>query len=215
MEKYRIEVLKRSLKKGHIYFFRQILCMLKTYILGRRYCVFEFYAKQDISSTAVQFPELKISTYDKWEQIGDILKKQIQEEKKWLHWEFNDWLLKGWTLWIGTVDDNIAIVAWTRPGGNDCSDFFFPISLNWRLIWQTTTMPSFRGRGLYPAMLQHICEQFKGEGVEKIYIHCLDYNLPSIKGIQKAGFKKIGTALETKWKLRRIWYPVTKPFTQG
>jgi len=56
------------------------------------------------------------------------------------------------------------------------------------------TPPEYRGKGLYPSALQAIQRYLKGHGYEKCFICVDDDNLPSIRGIEKSGFHRVGRA---------------------
>lgn len=50
------------------------------------------------------------------------------------------------------------------------------------------TLPKFRGKGLYPAVLQEIQWYLKDKGLQRCFICVKDDNCSSIRGIEKAGF---------------------------
>ncbi len=54
-------------------------------------------------------------------------------------------------------------------------------------IGDCVTHDDFRGLGIYPHVLRHIA--FQHSGIKKVYILVSPDNIPSIKGIEKAGFK--------------------------
>jgi hypothetical protein len=54
------------------------------------------------------------------------------------------------------------------------------------------TFPEFRGRGLYPAALRAIQRYLSERGFERCFICVMDDNLPSIRGIEKSGFRFAG-----------------------
>ena len=53
------------------------------------------------------------------------------------------------------------------------------------------TVPEFRGRGLYQALLNRILEWHFKAGVKLAYITVLENNVPSLSAIEKIGFKRI------------------------
>ena len=67
-----------------------------------------------------------------------------------------------------------------RLGDNDCEIMF------------CLTAPEYRGRGLYPSALQVILDYLKGAGFERCFICVRDDNVSSIRGIEKAGFRRVG-----------------------
>lgn len=62
------------------------------------------------------------------------------------------------------------------------------------------TFPQFRGRGLYPAALRAIQKHLTERGFERCFICVMDDNRPSIRGIEKSGFRFAGRA-----RLRKIF----------
>jgi RimJ/RimL family protein N-acetyltransferase len=55
------------------------------------------------------------------------------------------------------------------------------------------TLPQYRGRGLYPSALKAIQRYLKGQGYRRCFICVGDDNVSSIRGIEKAGFRLLGT----------------------
>ncbi|MGN6531412.1 MAG: GNAT family N-acetyltransferase [Ginsengibacter sp.] len=60
-----------------------------------------------------------------------------------------------------------------------------------RYLWNFRTMEQFRGRGIYPALLQYII-RYELEMAERFWIIHAPENKASLKGIQKTGFELIG-----------------------
>lgn len=60
-------------------------------------------------------------------------------------------------------------------------------------IGPCNTVPSHRGRGIYRKVLRVIC----GDGKDRAYMMVHEDNLPSIKGIEAAGFRHIGAVERT------------------
>ena len=72
------------------------------------------------------------------------------------------------------------------------ANYFVPLTSNCVLISNCFTFPEYRGRGLYSAMLNHIITEMARRRINRFYIDCNDWNLASIRGIQRAGFRLIG-----------------------
>jgi ribosomal protein S18 acetylase RimI-like enzyme len=56
-------------------------------------------------------------------------------------------------------------------------------------IWDCVTMPEYRGRRLYSALLSHIIVALREEGVRRVWIGTALSNRPSLRGFVNAGFR--------------------------
>ncbi len=65
------------------------------------------------------------------------------------------------------------------------------------IIGPCFTHPDFRGKGIYPMVLDYIVNLL-GEKDTKFYMVVDSENTPSIKGIEKAGFERCGEIFKTK-----------------
>lgn len=60
-----------------------------------------------------------------------------------------------------------------------------------RYLWNFRTMEAFRGRGIYPALLQYIV-RYESTKASRFWIIHAPENRSSLKGIKKAGFHDVG-----------------------
>ncbi|HYC54748.1 MAG TPA: GNAT family N-acetyltransferase [Candidatus Binatia bacterium] len=60
------------------------------------------------------------------------------------------------------------------------------------IIGPCVTVPTHRGRGLYPAMIRAVCEERRLRGEKRAYMVVSTDNQSSIRGIEKAGFDNAG-----------------------
>ena len=60
------------------------------------------------------------------------------------------------------------------------------------VIGPCVTVPRDRGRGIYPLMLSHICADWRQRGGHRAYMVVNVNNVASIRGIEKAGFRRCG-----------------------
>ncbi len=58
-------------------------------------------------------------------------------------------------------------------------------------IWDCGTVPAWRGRGCYTALLNKMTRQLHQEGIPRIWIGASRQNQPSIQGIFRAGFRPV------------------------
>jgi hypothetical protein len=108
----------------------------------------------------------------------------------------------GWVA-IGRVDGALASFCWVHeasrytPGGGGRVAF----------LQSAFTLPRFRGGGLFPRTLAFAvqCLERERPGMP-IYIEAAIDNLPSRRGIEKAGFVRVGLRVVSPFGER--WFPV-------
>lgn len=72
-------------------------------------------------------------------------------------------------------------------------------------IWDCATLPPFRGRGLYPALLAAIARALAAAGCSSAFIAARADNRPSIRGFEKAGFERLAHVRYLRlWRWRRL-----------
>ena len=98
---------------------------------------------------------------------------------------------------IALKDNNIAHIIWITY-----RDFFYRdvqttlrVNKNESYIFDASTPLKFRGRGIYPAVIQYILSHLKNKKIKKALISTASDNYPSLKGILKNKFRKINTAV--------------------
>lgn len=188
--------------------------MLRDKICGPNFLIYAI-AKGMSKSENLSCPEgFTIQSFNNWLQVDQSLRNVIEEDFKDEHWGKPEWFDLGWRLWIGTFNGQPAILSWTRSG-RQSSDFFYPLTEDCILIWQTVTFPRFRGRGLFSILLHYILKTMLEQGVEMVYVSCRDFNYPSSKAILKAGFKLIGYGKRNKFTGMGQFYSAKKLFTLG
>ncbi|MEZ4520701.1 MAG: hypothetical protein R3A46_03500 [Thermomicrobiales bacterium] len=93
---------------------------------------------------------------------------------------------------VGRMDGIPAAIGWSSGGrveiGELGLDFTLPTGN--RYVWDFVTLPDWRGRGIYPALLQAFIRV--ESSVDRFWVgHDLD-NAASSRGILKAGFQTVG-----------------------
>lgn len=75
------------------------------------------------------------------------------------------------------------------------------------IICNCATLPEYRGQGVYPLLLEAACRHLAASGFTRVIITCAPDNLSSMRGIEKAGFRKVKTLhsliLFTRWIARQ------------
>jgi len=89
---------------------------------------------------------------------------------------------------------NLAHCSWVRRGGSiglSLNQLYrHQLGQNEACIYNCETSSVYRGMHIYPAVLQYIHKQCFAQGVKKIYICCDIQNIASVRGIERAGFRR-------------------------
>ncbi len=105
------------------------------------------------------------------------------------------------TLWVAFVNGHVATTVFTRKGEH-CRRWFVSLQPDDVIIFRLHTRPQFRGRGLAPSLIHHAAHS-STSAFGNVFIDCRTYNKPSIRCIEKAGFKCIATmkTIKREWVL--------------
>ena len=98
----------------------------------------------------------------------------------------------GEKVFIGRLDDEPAHYAWVSLKDEmHLSEIgkAFRLEAGAGFVYDCYTAESFRGRGIYTAVLRQLVEHLKRAAVEQVFIHCDRENVASRKGIESAGFE--------------------------
>lgn len=77
------------------------------------------------------------------------------------------------------------------------------------------TEPAWRGQGLYPRLLRASCRHLAAQGYLRAVITCAPDNLASVRGIEKAGFRRVKTLYSliffARWiAVQRVKLPIAE-----
>jgi len=70
-------------------------------------------------------------------------------------------------------------------------------------VWDCATLPAYRGRGYYPALLRRIAADLFARGIHRVWICASVTNRPSLRGFARAGFRPVGTLQRARGLGRR------------
>ncbi|MHB1312592.1 MAG: GNAT family N-acetyltransferase [Gemmatimonadaceae bacterium] len=95
----------------------------------------------------------------------------------------------GHRAYVATMDGVPAAWGWVATTSASIGELqvSFPIASRERYLWNFVTLPAFRGRGIYPRLLEAIIAAESVEG-ERFWIAYAPENHASGVGIRKAGF---------------------------
>ncbi len=94
--------------------------------------------------------------------------------------------------YIAYVDQQPVAYGWsaTRRGSIQELGLEFAIPSGNRYLWDFATLPEWRGRGIYPCLLQAIL-RVEGAMVQRFWIGHTAANMASRRGVIKAGFQEV------------------------
>jgi GNAT superfamily N-acetyltransferase len=114
----------------------------------------------------------------------------------------------GKRCYTGTVEGELATYGWVTYD----EELIGELSLRIRLapgetyIWDCATLPAYRGQRLYPALLWHMINDLRTEGLRRIWIGADADNLPSQIGIVLCSFQPIvDIVLDRVLAIRMSW----------
>jgi GNAT superfamily N-acetyltransferase len=95
-------------------------------------------------------------------------------------------------LYAAFLEDQPVGYGWMamQTGGIEELDFSFAVPPRNGYLWDFVTLPAWRGRGVYPHLLQEIVRQ-EAE-IERFWIGYEERNEVSGRGIARAGFRVVG-----------------------
>lgn len=106
--------------------------------------------------------------------------------------DMQDRFAEGHRAYVATVETRRAAFGWvaTRVASIGELGFAFTIPEGDRYLWNFVTLPEFRGRGIYPLLIEGII-QAEGLSAERFWIAHAPENHASGSGIRKAGFTTV------------------------
>ena len=106
------------------------------------------------------------------------------------------------------INRNLAAYGWVSID----EDFIGELNLRLRLppreayIWNCVTLPVFRQKYLYTGLLAHIVGELRKEQFSRVWIGADLDNIPSQRGIARAGFTHVADLVVARvLTLRQVW----------
>lgn len=106
------------------------------------------------------------------------------------------------------VGGAIASYGWVSRGEERIGELerSFRLPPDEAYIWDCATLPPFRQRGVYTALLVAMVSALWGEDVRRIWIGASRDNRPSLRGFARAGFQPVASVTFVRaLGLRRLW----------
>jgi GNAT superfamily N-acetyltransferase len=131
-----------------------------------------------------QTPGLTVRRVTRWDEAQQVT--GLTEDRVVARYE------DGNALYAAFLDEQPAGYGWLarQTGRIDELRLVFELPHAELYLWDFVTLPAFRGRGVYPQLLQAIIRA--EDGISRFWIGYEGRNLASARGIEKAGFRVVG-----------------------
>jgi GNAT superfamily N-acetyltransferase len=117
-------------------------------------------------------------------------------------------LASGRQCYAAWVDGQVVAYGWISFESEDIGELNLRIKLvpGEAYIWDCATLPAFRGKLLYSALLAYILDELRAQNVCRAWIGADYDNLPSQKGMARAGFRHVADlVIERVLAMRQVW----------
>ena len=94
-----------------------------------------------------------------------------------------------WRLFLAYIDDQLAGACWAVTNTSDLKTKVVPLLEGDVALIDAWTVPSFRGRNVYPFILSFIVNQFKEKNFKRAFGYGDIWNISALKGLKKGGFR--------------------------
>jgi RimJ/RimL family protein N-acetyltransferase len=183
-------IKRKTLSIGFLPTIKLIINHLITKIFYREYLLFYVdipgysFNPEEIGKHIIG-KEIRCFTDLSSKDIGSIRdyagKNYIQETKRRLS--------NNWILFIAYMNDELVGAAWALTNTSDLKIKIVPLLEGDIVIINCWTLPSFRGRNIYPFLLSLVAKHFEERNFKRAFVYANERNIPSIMGIKKAGYK--------------------------
>ena len=93
--------------------------------------------------------------------------------------------------YVGFLAGRLAHISWLAVEGEPTTVARFHLKAREAEIRNVVTLSAFRGRGILGYSAKALAADMKSRGFEKLYAHIAETNTPSLKGFERAGFKRV------------------------
>lgn len=99
----------------------------------------------------------------------------------------------GSRCFVARIEGEIVAYGWVSQGMERIGELERSLHMqpNEAYIWNCATLPQFRRRGLYTALLGYMASVLREEGVRRLWIGTSLQNRPSLQGMAAAGFQPV------------------------
>jgi len=117
-------------------------------------------------------------------------------------------LESGRQCYAAWVDDQAVAYGWVSFESEEIGELNLRIRLlpGEAYIWDCATLPAFREKGLYSALLCYILRQLRAQTLCRVWIGADYDNIASQKGMARAGFQHVADlVIQRVLAMRQVW----------
>lgn len=144
-------------------------------------------AKVELNTKLLHLNEL---TPKHWRQLKELQGRFAALYLRWRYGSPDTYIL------FAYVEETLAHIEWIVPSGKIRGRYPFVTEDSYAII-SCLTLPRFRGLGIYSSQVQKVVES--DIPARMFWIWTASTNMPSLKGIRKAGGVKVGEFVQKRW----------------
>lgn len=201
----KLELLRSACKRGPVTLLNQAYVTGRDTLWSQKHLVFRI-SSDRLTGLPPEGSELSFRVVRSWADFSTRERERLTNNHDSLGWGEPGWFDNGWQLYVGEINGALATLCWWKTAAQS-TDFFCPVAEEEEVLWETITLPEFRGRQLYSSTLLNLMTFRRRAGVTAFYISCRDYNSTSRRTFDKCGFEQIGYTRISKVTRKRAWYP--------
>jgi RimJ/RimL family protein N-acetyltransferase len=206
MTHYTMELMKNVLQARRPGEFVSLLCRIgRGKFLRQHRSVFRLGPDRGPRPPLPAIPQYTMASFNSWSQVDPATQRDLRENGRAIWWDTRQFMEAGGWVWTGRLDGRLANIGGCRTGDR-MDAYFFPLPPRCVVFSHFVTLPAFRGRGLFQFLLIVMIHRLIDEGIDEFFIDCADWNLASIRGFRRAGFRFIGTGV-VRGNGGLLWYP--------
>jgi RimJ/RimL family protein N-acetyltransferase len=128
-------------------------------------------------------------------EISEMFMKQILEhhQEKMFREYLEKRFTKGAALWCFKKGDVLIGYFWSLIG-KTMKPYYIPLMEKDVHIFDGFIFPKYRGHGEMAIMMNMVVDHLKTLGLRRIFIEAAEWNVPSLKFIEKMGYSRLGYA---------------------
>lgn len=204
---YKTELIARAFHENSLPAALGLTCrMARSWLWGHHRIIYALDHAQALGLESLQIAGFEVQGLLGWDEVHRELYEPLKDELRHLPTNPKVFCQSGACFWIGRLDGKIASFGMSRIGSG-AEPYFLPIQPAEAVLSHFVTLPEYRGRSLYRAMLIHIMQSLTPAGIDRFLLDCNDWNVASCKTVERVGFTPIGHGV-INHRGKMTWQPL-------